>query len=1073
MGQWSAVRRGLAAGRGLGRWRKPQAAAAVVGRLRSGAWPARRVGPAAVAGGLLLAAAVLGYWTPLLAQEGGVGIAFDDLTSHPTHTTVDGFGVALANLNAATTYEVVVSTDNAAALGLGACGTASQSATVTGATAHDLAFVVYACTLGSGTLTAEVRPSGAATPAASVSQALTVLAIPEGSPPGVPGAAAAAAASGGATRAGTPGIVPSVGFDNVTTSSARATWGKPSDGDNPLTGFGLLFWTGPQHPDYGDAFVVGAASRSHTYTGLQAGATYKFRIHACNGEDSCGWWTHPPKEVRIPTPAATPTPTATAAPTAAPTAKPAPGAPGAVRHLTHSGSGHQTVAIGWTAPSSDGGRALTGYQVQHREQGAPDWPEGSDVVPGAGATAWTIRGLINGTIYEVQVRACNAAPLCGDWTPLPAPVAAGNKVGSATLIPSAADITIGQRQKFEIHDIPVGKTAHVRMYGSIQPAGQCPDRSAAQAQARGPSTGPGYYDSVWIEGCADGGTGWLRVVNADDTELYARATITVQPADTTPDPAPAPGQPPSPGPGEPTPIDECGSIAPGALAKPRVLDVIPQSQRRALLTWVGTTGAAHYNVEVSEVGGTGSEIARVTDPCYKIFLDRVLSFPARGLQNARAFQLQVKASDGNRELASETITIIDTPITSANGYTAGSQRAEISWTPIKDKNFLNNNSYAGGTYELRYRALSGDHTELLWRPDNFDDFLPPRSNASSPQIIDSLSSGRVYAVQLIYREDPGTSADTEVFAARDAYVWPSLSSAIAAGSESAARIAGFPMQLPLPSTTYEYRICADTFPKGPSSNPDEIRNKWKALIQHAFEQWEVSTDGLVTMNYNSNDCTDYTPLIRRIIRFIDNYSGTDLAADVVGLVMSLQLNTSLITALDSRINEVIMFDDRDATRSDRYLLNLNFTTPFNRHPRPDEIQRQFSEIAAAFGQTWCWDGSAIACAAPSRIRGGTEVGYTTDIFLLRSKVEHDPLTLPGGDANVDRSDIAFNTCPSVTPPYSVYGVLVHEAGHALGIRGGSGHPRFSDSAMTAEVTERNCSPHPMDVLAMYALYQSR
>lgn len=34
-------------------------------------------------------------------------------------------------------------------------------------------------------------------------------------------------------------------------------------------------------------------------------------------------------------------------------------------------------------------------------------------------------------------------------------------------------------------------------------------------------------------------------------------------------------------------------------------------------------------------------------------------------------------------------------------------------------------------------------------------------------------------------------------------------------------------------------------------------------------------------------------------------------------------------------------------------------------------------------------------------------------------------------------------------------------------------PRFSDSAMIAEVTERNCSPHPMDVLAMYALYQSR
>ena len=240
----AGLRRGLVGLARVGRWMR--------------AWPARRMGLAAVAGGLLVMAAVIGYAGPLLAQEGGVGIGFDDLSRHPTHTTVDRFEVQLTHLDATLTYQVRVASDNAASLGLGSCGTAAQSATVTGATAHDLAFVVYACALGGGTLTAEVRPAGADTAAATVSQALTVLAIPEGSPPGVPGAAAASAATRGATKAGTPGVVPNVRFDTITSTSARARWDTPSNGGRNLTGFGLLFWTGPTHPSYGDGFVVGA-----------------------------------------------------------------------------------------------------------------------------------------------------------------------------------------------------------------------------------------------------------------------------------------------------------------------------------------------------------------------------------------------------------------------------------------------------------------------------------------------------------------------------------------------------------------------------------------------------------------------------------------------------------------------------------------------------------------------------------------------------------------------------------------------------------------------------------------------
>ena len=56
---------------------------------------------------------------------------------------------------------------------------------MTGVEAQDLTFFVYACAVSEGTLTAAVSRSGADAADASVSQALTVLAIPEGAPAGV------------------------------------------------------------------------------------------------------------------------------------------------------------------------------------------------------------------------------------------------------------------------------------------------------------------------------------------------------------------------------------------------------------------------------------------------------------------------------------------------------------------------------------------------------------------------------------------------------------------------------------------------------------------------------------------------------------------------------------------------------------------------------------------------------------------------------------------------------------------------------------------------------------------------
>ena len=59
----------------------------------------------------------------------------------------------------------------------------------------------------------------------------------------------------------------------------------------------------------------------------------------------------------------------------------------------------------------------------------------------------------------------------------------------------------------------------------IQPIGRCPE------QTRGPRhvhPNLGYYNSIWITGCAPGGTGEVRLVERNnESNVIARATIVV------------------------------------------------------------------------------------------------------------------------------------------------------------------------------------------------------------------------------------------------------------------------------------------------------------------------------------------------------------------------------------------------------------------------------------------------------------------------------------------------------------------------------------------------------------------
>ena len=110
-------------------------------------------------------------------------------------------------------------------------------------------------------------------------------------------------------------------------------------------------------------------------TGLTNGQSYTFRVRAVN---SAG---------------------ASAASAASASVTPAT-VPGAPTNLGATG-GDQQVMLSWTAPASNGGDSITGYEY---EQGG----SGTWISTGGTATTYTVFNLTNGQPYRFRVRALNS-----------------------------------------------------------------------------------------------------------------------------------------------------------------------------------------------------------------------------------------------------------------------------------------------------------------------------------------------------------------------------------------------------------------------------------------------------------------------------------------------------------------------------------------------------------------------------------------------------------------------------------------------------------------------------------------
>ena len=159
------------------------------------------------------------------------------------------------------------------------------------------------------------------------------------------------------------------------------TWSAPSsDGGSAITGYEVQDSTNGGSTWTTLSANTGSTTTSYSATGLTNGTAYVFQVAAINAVGTGAFSTT----------SSSVTPVATV--------------PGAPTGLSGT-AGNAQVSLTWSAPSSDGGSAITGYEVSY---GTSAGSLTSSVATGSTSTSYTVTGLTNGTPYYFAVAAINA-----------------------------------------------------------------------------------------------------------------------------------------------------------------------------------------------------------------------------------------------------------------------------------------------------------------------------------------------------------------------------------------------------------------------------------------------------------------------------------------------------------------------------------------------------------------------------------------------------------------------------------------------------------------------------------------
>ena len=273
--------------------------------------------------------------------------------------------------------------------------------------------------------------------------------------------------------------------------------------------------------------------------------------------------------------------------------------------------------------------------------------------------------------------------------------------------------------------------------------------------------------------------------------------------------------------------------------------------------------------------------------------------------------------------------------------------------------------------------------------------------------------------------------------------------------------------------SYEFIICNNTFP-GNAELGNSRASLWDSTIRHAFQQWSVSTDGLVNPKaYSSDDCLHRDTNAGILLNIWPSKKWSKAIA-------------ALLPVFKSSVSEI-------------YMVNIQSWD--------DNVVAAFSDFGDnPFSYCFYFEDACTVSTLQltpflqkaSTDLGGGVIASGVDIVFNGGRVEEDEfgprgLNLPGLGLSADRDDAPFNTCKEVIrSDFRNYEVTLHEAGHALGLakyslgtflhpeaRDELAHPSVADAVLNKDdrvsylaADEPDCSPHPLDIMAMYALYQS-
>ena len=542
-------------------------------------------------------------------------------------------------------------------------------------------------------------------------------------------------------------------------------------------------------------------------------------------------------------------------------------------------------------------------------------------------------------------------------------------------------------------------------------------------------------------------------------------------------------------------------VTPAKLAKPDEFSLNPLAHekseiREARLSWTGDERASEYVVQLrasDEEDWTSAHSVTVKEAFLNIDLDEILPGKKGLADDPYEYELQVMATyegDTYEDSGySKTVTITNSPIIAVDGDSGNTYdengnptgKATITWQAITDSQ---GDEIATG-YQIRWVKLPGDIVgpvaDDAWSPAPEEDWtLVQFEHDRWEGTRKRLELHQIYAIQLNYTTEAGPG-----FSAQEFYVWPS---ATPAGNQQ--KVATFPMRNYVPTRTYAYYICEGSFP-----DDAERSNGWTELINDALGRWQTSTDGLVKMvpmpldesAEESGACYDFRDSFNQIYPKAVNLFGNltpenrpALRTYVEGVLSKMQ-NIGMKQRGESMVNEIWMIDEEQG----------------------EGAENTFREVSRLVARGACGLG-ALACVRPTAILedgmivpfpeiiDDEEFDVSTDPFLSINELARSDVTVTSDilinrsrferksedddeyiyELNIIAPGVRFDTCKGTGKAYDAYRTLVHESGHALGI---SGHAstKLWYTAMKFKSDVIACTPFPLDVMAIYALYQTR